>query len=178
MRSLENPHGQRSPVGDSPWGQKESDRTQRLSTAHVSDPDCSVQLPRPVFPVPHGLNPASQIQACHPPGASLAPSGSHLFIRCLVMVQSLSRAPLLRPLGLQPTRLLCPWDSPGKNTGVGCHVLLHKTLRIPLWSVFTLKPSFKDRPALLRKISEITESTPELPNQNLCNRSGSLSFLF
>ena len=30
----------------------------------------------------------------------------------------------LRPWGLQPTRLLCPWDSPGKNTGVGCHVLL------------------------------------------------------
>ena len=23
----------------------------------------------------------------------------------------------------QPTRLLCPWDSPGKNTGVGCHFL-------------------------------------------------------
>ena len=23
-----------------------------------------------------------------------------------------------------PTRLLSPWDSPGKNTGVGCHVLL------------------------------------------------------
>ena len=22
------------------------------------------------------------------------------------------------------TRLLCPWDSPGKNTGVGCHFLL------------------------------------------------------
>ena len=27
----------------------------------------------------------------------------------------------LRPRGLQPARLLCPWDSPGKNTGVGCH---------------------------------------------------------
>ena len=25
---------------------------------------------------------------------------------------------------LWPTRLLCPWDSPGKNTGVGCHFLL------------------------------------------------------
>ena len=25
----------------------------------------------------------------------------------------------LQPRGLQPTRLLCPWDSPGKNTGVG-----------------------------------------------------------
>ena len=24
----------------------------------------------------------------------------------------------------QPTRLLCPWDSPGKNTRVGCHFLL------------------------------------------------------
>ena len=27
--------------------------------------------------------------------------------------------------GLQPTRLLCPWDFPGKSTGVGCHCLLH-----------------------------------------------------
>ena len=26
--------------------------------------------------------------------------------------------------GLQPTWLLRPWDSPGKNTGVGCHALL------------------------------------------------------
>ena len=30
----------------------------------------------------------------------------------------------LKPHGLQPARLLCPWDSPGKNNGVGCHVLL------------------------------------------------------
>ena len=30
-----------------------------------------------------------------------------------------------RPHGLQPTRLLCPWDSPGKSTGVDCHFLLH-----------------------------------------------------
>ena len=30
----------------------------------------------------------------------------------------------VRPQGLQPTRLLRPWDSPGKNTGVGCHFLL------------------------------------------------------
>ena len=26
--------------------------------------------------------------------------------------------------GLQPTRLLCPWDFPGKDTAVGCHFLL------------------------------------------------------
>ena len=34
-----------------------------------------------------------------------------------------------RPHGLQPTRLLRPWDFPGKITGVGCHCLLwHITL--------------------------------------------------
>ena len=32
----------------------------------------------------------------------------------------------LRPHGLQPTTLLCPWDFPGKSTGVGCHCLLHR----------------------------------------------------
>ena len=30
----------------------------------------------------------------------------------------------LWPHGLQPTRLLCPWNSPGKNTGVSSHSLL------------------------------------------------------
>ena len=25
---------------------------------------------------------------------------------------------------MDPVRLLCPWDSPGKDTGVGCHTLL------------------------------------------------------
>ena len=30
----------------------------------------------------------------------------------------------VQPHRWQPTRLPCPWDSPGKNTGVGCHFLL------------------------------------------------------
>ena len=30
----------------------------------------------------------------------------------------------MRPYRRQPTTLRCPWDSPGKNTGVGCHFLL------------------------------------------------------
>ena len=30
----------------------------------------------------------------------------------------------LWPRGLQPVRLLCPWNSPGKNTAMGCHFLL------------------------------------------------------
>ena len=44
----------------------------------------------------------------------------------------------LRPRGLKPTKLLCPWDFPGKNTGVGCHFLL--------WGVF---PTQGSNPGLL-----------------------------
>ena len=40
------------------------------------------------------------------------------YIRCSVLSDS------LRPNGLFPTRLLCRWNSPGKNTGVGGHSLL------------------------------------------------------
>ena len=29
--------------------------------------------------------------------------------------------PTLQPCGLSATKLLCPWNSPSKNTGVGCH---------------------------------------------------------
>ena len=36
----------------------------------------------------------------------------------------------LQPLGLQPSRLLCPWNSPGKNTGVGCQFLLQGIFQI------------------------------------------------
>ena len=39
---------------------------------------------------------------------------------------SLQSCPTLRPHRRQPTRLPCPWDSPGKNTGVGCHFLLQR----------------------------------------------------
>ena len=42
----------------------------------------------------------------------------------VLVVQWLSGVQLLQPHGLQPDRLLCPWDSLGKNTGVGCHSLL------------------------------------------------------
>ena len=41
-----------------------------------------------------------------------------------VKVKSLSRVWLFSTHGLQPTRLLHPWDFPGKSTGVGCHRLL------------------------------------------------------
>ena len=37
---------------------------------------------------------------------------------------SLSRVRLFATPWTKPTRLLCPWDSPGKSTGVSCHFLL------------------------------------------------------
>ena len=47
-----------------------------------------------------------------------------------------------RPHGLQPTRLLHPWDFPGKSTGVECHCLLRFFffffLRICLLLLFTI----------------------------------------
>ena len=39
-------------------------------------------------------------------------------------VKSLSRVGPQLPYGLQPSKLLRPWDFPGKSSGVGCHCLL------------------------------------------------------
>ena len=49
---------------------------------------------------------------------STSPSNELLLLSALVMSDS------VRPHRWQPTRLPRPWDSPGKNTGVGCHFLL------------------------------------------------------
>ena len=46
----------------------------------------------------------------------------------------------LQPFGLLPARLLCPWDSSGKNTGVGCHALLQGIFLMTLKS-----PALADR---------------------------------
>ena len=43
---------------------------------------------------------------------------------CVHMLSRFSHVQLF--VTLEPTRLLCPWDSPGKNTGVGCHALLQR----------------------------------------------------
>ena len=46
---------------------------------------------------------------------------------CLCMCSVVSDS--LQPRKLQPTRLLCPWDIPGKNIGMGCHFLLQGIFR-------------------------------------------------
>ena len=52
---------------------------------------------------------------------SLQPYGILLSKRVFVTLGS------LQPYGLSPTRLLCPWNSPGKHTGGGCYALLQWT---------------------------------------------------
>ena len=61
----------------------------------------------------------------------------------------------MRPHRWQPTRLPRPWDSPGKNTGVGCHFLLQcrkvKSESEVAQSCPTLsEPMYRSPPKLLR----------------------------
>ena len=52
------------------------------------------------------------------------PGHAALPLQSAVRAKSPRSSDSLRPRGLHPARLLCPWDSPGKNTGEGCHALL------------------------------------------------------
>ena len=59
---------------------------------------------------------------CHlSPGLML---GVNSVLAGTAAAKSLQLCPILRSHRRQPTRLRRPWNSPGKNTGVGCHFLL------------------------------------------------------
>ena len=53
------------------------------------------------------------------------------FIYCCLLLRLSVMSNPLQPYGLQPARLLHPQDSPGKNTGVGCHFLLQGIFPTP-----------------------------------------------
>ena len=59
----------------------------------------------------------------------------------------------VQPHRRQPTRLCCPWDSPGKNIGVGCHFLL-QCMRV-------------------KSKSEVIQSCPTLSDPMDCSLPGS-----
>ena len=57
----------------------------------------------------------------------------------------------VRPHRRQPTRLPRPWDSPGKNTGVGCHLLLQTQGSNPCllhWQAESLPLSHQGNPTV------------------------------
>ena len=51
-------------------------------------------------------------------------AAGNIIISYVSELKSLSRVRLFATLGLWPPRLLCPWDSPGRDAGMGCHALL------------------------------------------------------
>ena len=53
--------------------------------------------------------------------------------------------PTQQPYGPQPTRLLSPWDFPGKSTGVGCHCLLRGFLTAAPYNMLICTICFKER---------------------------------
>ena len=66
--------------------------------------------------------------------------------------KSLQSCPTLcDPIDGSPTRLPCPWDSPGKNTGVGCYFLLQ----------------------CMKVKSEVAQSCPTLSDPMDCSLPGS-----
>ena len=86
----------------------------------------------------------------------------------------------VRPHGLQPTRLLHPWDFPGKSTGVGCHCLLQGRVLDPsffsspgemtlvIWGRHSGKDRGKSLSSDLWGSGQHTRgSTPRLPPQTV-----------
>ena len=65
--------------------------------------------------------------------------------------KSLQSCPTLRPHRQQPTRLLCPQDSLGKNTGVGCRFFLLLCMKV---SFFILRNMLKNTSTVIMKCVE------------------------
>ena len=58
---------------------------------------------------------------------------------CMCMLSSIQLFATL--CTVYPTRLLCPWDSPAKNTGVGCHALLQRILLTQGLNPYLMSPA-------------------------------------
>ena len=115
-------HGRRSLVDCTPWGREESDTTERLHFHFLLS--C----------IGEGNSNPLQCSCLENPrdggtwwAAVYGVAQSRTWLKRLSNSGSSSRSVepnSLQPHGLEPTRLLCPWDFPGKDTGVGCHFLL------------------------------------------------------
>jgi len=55
------------------------------------------------------------------------PAVDYFFFIIMISNEVVQSCPTLCNLhGLEPARLLCPWDFPGKSAGAGCHFLLQE----------------------------------------------------
>ena len=77
---------------------------------------------QPTTPISFGKG-FERSEGGRPPVFCILQEGIHSVYKTTCLL--LSRVQLFcDPMDCSPTRPLCPWDSPGKNTGVGCHFLL------------------------------------------------------
>ena len=68
-----------------------------------------------------------------------------VWVKCLVCVCVLSHSVMsnsLKPQGSLPASPLCPWDFPGKNTGVNCHLHLQGIFWTQRWNPFALQADY------------------------------------
>ena len=58
-----------------------------------------------------------------------------------------------------PMRLLCPWDLPGKNTGVGCHFLLQGSRILEGYHIDSVASisSFSGNPNTIQILGDVKE---------------------
>ena len=78
-----------------------------------------------------------------------------------VSVLGAQLCPTLRPDGLSPTRLLCPWNSPDEKTWVGCHSPLQGIFLTQGWS-----PGLPHRRQLLYCLSH--QGSPNMEQRSKC----------
>ena len=79
-------------------------------------------LPNPGIETESPVSLALQADSLQVNSLPAGPSGILQYTHCCCIASVTSNS--MRPSRRQLTRLLCPWDSPGKNAGVGCHFLL------------------------------------------------------
>jgi len=85
---------------------------------------------------------------------SLGSVRNGIYLHALLLLLSLQSCPTLcDPIDGSPPGSPCPWDSPGKNTGVGCHFLL--------------------RCRKVKSESEVAQSCPTLSDLMDCSPLGS-----
>ena len=99
----------------------ESERGEWTATATAKSPQSCPTLCDPIDGSPPGFPVPGSLQARTLEWVAI--SFSNVW-KWKVKVKSLSRVLLYQPHRWLPTRVPRPWDSPGKNTGVGCHFLL------------------------------------------------------
>ena len=82
----------------------------------------------------------------------------------------------VQPHRRQPTRLLHPWDSPGKNAGVGCHFLLQCMHAKLLQSRPTLAITKSSARRVLAVASEQVRIPSEVSNDDKTRYTPSVKF--